>query len=396
MSEWQRRLRKYWEQYRQDWREYRQEGEEDWQDKESRAVRKGAAARLVVTLFLAVSAVLAVLWGLWLIWVGIPRLTVPAASDADLRDVPAEVKWQAQDNRRKLQNDARTTLLQGLGGLAVLVGATVAFRQLAVAREGQVTERFTRAIEQLGHDNLDVRLGGIYALERIAADSPRDRSTIAEVLTAYIRRHAPWPPTEPGQPPENLAVEDIIPLYRWAPDVQAALTVLGRRERGDEPGLPLDLSNTDLRGARLSKAYLPSAILARARLQRANLAFANLESADLTGAHLHKASLFKTSLVHAGLAGVQLQKTVLVQTDLRRAVLLGTELQEATLRFVDLRLAILEGTQLQGAKLENALLPDVGMHEVQLQGAVSTSGTVWPDWFDWKAAGVTMTGDSPG
>jgi hypothetical protein len=59
---------------------------------------------------------------LWLILFA-PRLLVPAASEADLRDVPDAAKWQARDSRLKLQNDVRTTLLQGLGGLAVLVGA---------------------------------------------------------------------------------------------------------------------------------------------------------------------------------------------------------------------------------------------------------------------------------
>jgi hypothetical protein len=65
--------------------------------------------------------------------------------------------------------------------------------QLVIAQEGQITERFTRAVDQLGSDQLVVRLGGIYALERIAMNSPRDAATIAEVLSSYIRQHAPWP-----------------------------------------------------------------------------------------------------------------------------------------------------------------------------------------------------------
>jgi hypothetical protein len=133
----------------------------------------------------------------------VPRWTVPDASEADLRDVPAEARWQTQDSRRKLRNDARTTLLQGLGGLAVLVGATAALRQVRVASKGQVTERFTRAIDHLGHDSLDVRLGGIYALERITTDSEEDRSTIAEVLTAFVRGRAPWPLADPASPPRT-------------------------------------------------------------------------------------------------------------------------------------------------------------------------------------------------
>jgi hypothetical protein len=99
----------------------------------------------------------------------------------------------------KAQNDARTTLLQALAGGVLLLGAYFTYRQLRVTREGQLTDRYTKAVDQLGSQHLDVRLGGIYALERIARDSPYDRATIEEVLTAYVRDHAPWPP--PRRPP---------------------------------------------------------------------------------------------------------------------------------------------------------------------------------------------------
>src|SRR4029453_12015946 len=91
----------------------------------------------------------------------------------------------------KAQNDVRTTLLQALAGGVLLLGAYLTYRQLRVSREGQLTDRYTKAVDQLGSDHLDVRVGGIYALERIARDSPPDRATIEEVLTAYLRGHAP-------------------------------------------------------------------------------------------------------------------------------------------------------------------------------------------------------------
>ena len=109
-------------------------------------------------------------------------------------------------DKAKAINDVRATLLQGIGGAVILLGAYFAYRQLQTGREqlqiaqqGEVTERFTRAVDQLGHAELDVRLGGIYALERIANDSPDDRTAIAEVLTAFVRGHAPWPPKLAGQ-----------------------------------------------------------------------------------------------------------------------------------------------------------------------------------------------------
>lgn len=93
-------------------------------------------------------------------------------------------------------------------GLAALVAvyytarnADTSRRAFQLGQEGQVTERYTKAIEQLGSEKLDIRLGGIYALERIAADSTRDHPTVIEVLTAFIREHS------------SLA-DDLRPFFR--------------------------------------------------------------------------------------------------------------------------------------------------------------------------------------
>jgi hypothetical protein len=94
----------------------------------------------------------------------------------------------------KAENDARVTLAQILGGFAVLIGLYFAWRNIAatnnnleLAKEAQITERFTKAIDQLGSPQLELRLGGIYALERIARDSEKDHWPIMEILTAYVR-----------------------------------------------------------------------------------------------------------------------------------------------------------------------------------------------------------------
>jgi hypothetical protein len=50
-----------------------------------------------------------------------------------------------------------------------------------LTEQGQVTDRYTKAIEQLESEKLDVRIGGIYALERVARDSARDHPTVMEV-----------------------------------------------------------------------------------------------------------------------------------------------------------------------------------------------------------------------
>jgi hypothetical protein len=281
-----------------------------------------------------------------------PRWLV--AHDTNTRALNAE-------QRAKATNDVRATLLQAVGGLLLLVGAVGTFRQLTVSREGQVTERFTRAIDQLGSDKhqLDVTLGGIYALERIAKDSPADQTTIAEILTAYVCGHAPWPPTLPGQPPEDTPAGEA---RECPPDVQAAMTVLGRMPRPTGERHRLLLRRVDLRGVDLSGA--------------------NLRGATLLGAHLEGAILLQTQL-----DGADLRFTHLDGAYLGQAHLDGAYLREACLERAHLVGAYLEGANLEGAKLQGAYMQD----------ARANAATIWPDGrnsdataFNWKAARIKL------
>ncbi|WP_344014588.1 hypothetical protein [Streptomyces thermospinosisporus] len=71
------------------------------------------------------------------------------------------LSWDAPStptaDRAKAINDIRTTLLQGLAGIALLVGAFFTWRQLQVSGQGQITQRFTAAVEQLGSPSPEVR-----------------------------------------------------------------------------------------------------------------------------------------------------------------------------------------------------------------------------------------------
>jgi hypothetical protein len=308
-------------------------------------------------------------------------------------------------DRAKAVNDIRTTLLQGLGGAALLVGAYFTWRQVQVARESQLTDRFTSTVGQLANQNIEVRLGGIYALERIAIDSKRDRQTAYEVLCAYARQHAPFqPPTEPSAPAAPPAPNDhskttdgLAAKYRlaWeagqrpplrvqAGDVQAAISVLGRRLR--VPGHDtLDLSRIDLRRATLREA----------RLRSADLHYSDLSGADLSGADLHLTDLTGTRLAAAALIGANLH-----QADLRTAILWRVRLDDADLRASDLTGADLSGAHLPRARLEQADLrgadlSGTDLSSVHLDGAVADPTTIWPEQFDPRAAGVTITTTGP-
>ena len=190
----------------------------------------------------------------------------------------------------------QVTLVQILTGLLVLAGlywtsrrvlaaednVRVAQDNVRVAEEGHITDRFTKAIAQLGDTEMAIRLGGIYALERIAKDSEKDHGPIMEVLTAYVRENAPRQAEAPQTAPAPLPT-----------DLQAILTVLGRRETtGKNRGTDrLDLNHTRL---------------TRADLRGAELGGVNLYEADLRGADLRDANLCRAELTRAILGGVPL------------------------------------------------------------------------------------------
>ena len=92
----------------------------------------------------------------------IPGWLYPPLSTAQLRGVvSSQERIQLQQAQGQLANTARSSMLQVLAGLAVGAGAIAAWRQLQISREGQITERFTRAVDQLGNKNADVRVGGL-------------------------------------------------------------------------------------------------------------------------------------------------------------------------------------------------------------------------------------------
>jgi hypothetical protein len=120
----------------------------------------------------------------------------------------------------------RTAVLATLAGLIAVVGAIFTGLSYRLNQAGQITERFTRATDQLGNSALDVRIGGIYALERIARDSRDDHPQVIEVLTAYVRVHAPWPPKPTGISVPNLPAETTRGALRL---VLSALAIAAMR-----------------------------------------------------------------------------------------------------------------------------------------------------------------------
>ncbi|NET74514.1 MAG: pentapeptide repeat-containing protein, partial [Sphaerospermopsis sp. SIO1G2] len=217
--------------------------------------------------------------------------------------------------------------------------AKAANKNAKAAQDKQITERFAKAIEQLASDKIEVRLGAIYTLERIAKDSEKDQWTIMEVLTAFVRENAPIKKEEKPQSKKPLVDEwlnvqkekEIEELPKLRLDIQECLTVIGRREHPDPENKSLDLSNVNISKANLQEAKLQGANLEGTKLQEANLKKAKLQGANLERANLKGANLERANLKGANLERANLQEVILVKADLEAANLTEAILEGATM-----------------------------------------------------------------
>ncbi|MCE2696932.1 MAG: pentapeptide repeat-containing protein [Nostocales cyanobacterium LE14-WE4] len=252
--------------------------------------------------------------------------------------------------------------------------AEAANKNAEAANQKQITERFSKAIEQLGSDKPEVILGGIYTLERIARDSEPDQWTIMEVLTAFVRHNVPI-----IEENESQSQEDQKKFLELRISIQACLTVIGERKHPDLENKRLDLtevniSGFNLKGLNLKGFNFTGANLTEAKLYKADLTGADLTGANLTGAKLTGANLTLADLTLADLTGADLTGAKLKEADLALADLTGAYLTEA-----DLTEANLKGAKLTGAnRLEQDWITKVLLTEADLKGAI-LKGAMMPD-----------------
>jgi uncharacterized protein YjbI with pentapeptide repeats len=236
--------------------------------------------------------------------------------------------------------------------------------QQYLALQGQVADRFSAAIDQLGqegNDKLSIRLGGIYGLQRLMRDSPADEASVVQVLSAFVRTHAPR-----GRALWKVPAESAPPI---APgDVRAAITVLAGRAR---PSFyPVDFSNTflGLDHIDLSKASLALVELENANLSGASMVGVDVQQANLAGATLSRANLQGARLAGAALRDADVSIANLQNADLRDANLAGADLSGSDMRGVNLS-KVLRGAQLADVQLTSANLDGANLEGADLRRA---------------------------
>ena len=249
-------------------------------------------------------------------WIALAALALLALAAVTL--LPPLISPDLDDPHAQFEvrNEAFRTVAAIIGGLVLVAGVFINWqrvsqleRQVNAAELGQITERFTRAIDQLGavrpngEAAPEIRAGGVRSLERIARESGEDFWPVLDILTAYLRAECRW---EHLDPPQDFpkGYEPLPEEIQNRMDVGFAVEAIVRlwpRDREKVPA-PLNLSYTFV--ARLS---LPEKSLERANLQGANLFLGTLQGADLRGADLSGAFIRRANLRGANLPGADFQ-----------------------------------------------------------------------------------------
>lgn len=198
-----------------------------------------------------------------------------------------------------------------------------------IDRQTHYTTLYTKSIELLGamrvikddeskdvsEPAMELRLGAIYALERIARDSWKDHWPIMEVLTAYIRENSPY---KDADNPEPITT-----------DIQAAITVIGRRNliwiaKEKEVNKRIDLQNCNLHSANFgSETDYADTIFDKSCLINCSFNRSNLKNAqfpyilsdrlhfgysDLTNPLLHNMSLKSIGILQCNCTNISLHQ----------------------------------------------------------------------------------------
>ena len=293
-----------------------------------------------------------------------------------------------------------------------------------------LTQRFADATQHLASKELTVRLGAIFALERMARNSARDHWAIVEILTAYIRENSPWKPSptvdkimervlaEQGTTDANVSERYCSALAKdehgstsppeLKPDIQLVLSVLGRRvnspDREGQTWQVLNLQGTDLQGAdlrginfdraifdrsnlravdfrnaslknaRFSYSVLVDANFAEATAEGAQFDYANAQEANFYKVVARQAKFFGTCLVHAQFGEGILENSRFKGTLLTRALfwdanLDGADFELANLGDADLSRSTVKGTDMRGA---------INVRQSQIDTMVKDSSTRLP------------------
>jgi uncharacterized protein YjbI with pentapeptide repeats len=184
-------------------------------------------------------------------------------------------------------------------------------------------------------------------LERLLAESTKDQRAILETLCAYIRENSPLQIPEKKADPAKSSPGKTLPSPTLRADVQAAITIIGRRpvsliERAKKERWQLDFRNANLIGYDFSELNYDYARFANSLLISANMAGASFAGCLFESTLMTDALMKKTCFHHAVFKDCSLKGSDIEATDFSYTTLINTDLRSARVTSLSIKGANLE------------------------------------------------------
>ncbi|MFD5265264.1 pentapeptide repeat-containing protein [Streptomyces sp. NPDC058335] len=297
--------------------------------------------------------------------------------------IGVDLERLAPDAKAAAQGQLRLALIQSIAAAGAAFALIYTARNYQLTRRGQVTDRFTKALERLSSDKQYVRIGGVLALEQILHDAPDQSQDAQTVLQNFLLEHTPRAGDEWAETPE--------PGESMAPEVQTALNALGKASRyaalrvrlEGRSLVSLDFRRLDLMSADFNRSDLRGSDMEKAHLWGVNMNSADLRRCDMRGAVFVTASFRKAQLQYArtenacfAYAFMKYARFTDVgddwatrEVDFRHATLTASRMEGMRFMDCDFRHADLSGASLQGAVLSNCQLNKANLSGANFCGA---------------------------
>lgn len=277
---------------------------------------KNNSSRFILYLVSSVIALTAITsLALWRIPASVVNSLPSTPTEEDIEILNLEI--QVRDSTTR----SLTTIGQFSTALAIIFGVYFTWKGSQENKEKQISERFSKAVEHLGSDNLPVRAGGVIELMRLCRDSPRDIPLILDVTCSFIRERSRISRESSSRQRIDIDIQLCINL------IKESLSCLLRNLVDLDK--PLDLRGSFLKGADFSEfrrqmqGTAADSVFVENNLK--GRLFLDLTGSDCTSVNFKNANLYgiifdNADLARADFSGAVYNKEALARANSQEAI----------------------------------------------------------------------------
>jgi len=223
-----------------------------------------------------------------------------------------------------------TAIVGVVSVVAAARSAKAASEQALIANDAKITDRIAKAVEFLGNEKENIRIGAILSLERIAKDSPRDHQVIFEQISVFIKNKLE---NKPRHSDEIIGI--IIKNKSYFRDVNLAIEVIGRRNFKND-SLQIDLSNCNFSNIRMQNKNFRGINFFGSTFNNSSFFKCNFEECNLITSDFSDCTFNESILSGSKFQNSTLSRAKIVSCDMKRCIFIRAKVDDLNIKLTDM------------------------------------------------------------